>query len=283
MDHAYIEEHNLVARYEMGKLSAAESARFEEHFVDCAQCQAQLTAAQDFRQGLRTAVAADPSLMESKDSPSDSLAVWRWGIRGAAACLVSLTVLAGFLARETRQLNHQLNQANSLAESLRHQFQAERETNLELQKQMAGNGKMKPGQNTPGPGDLAARVPVAASIFPLTATRSGEPSDSEPVNVVVITAPAQSVVFSLDLDQSFSSYRAALSKASGEVLWKASQLSPPSSNTLGITVPSGFLHKGDYLLTLEGLTPQGTYSPAGHYSFRVKFKQYVPREIRPAF
>lgn len=57
--HPYIEEHQVVARYEMGKLVGAERADFEEHLVDCPECQEQLATTRDFRQALRTAIAQD--------------------------------------------------------------------------------------------------------------------------------------------------------------------------------------------------------------------------------
>src|SRR5258708_24213470 len=152
MDHAYIDEHNVVARYEMGKLSTAESASFEEHFVDCAQCQEQLTVAENFRQGLRAAVAQNSDLMEPGDSSVTATSPpWRWAIWGAAASLALLSVPAFLLVRETRNLNSELNRANNQAETLQHSYQAEHAANRELQKQLATAGQ--PSQSAPGSSD----------------------------------------------------------------------------------------------------------------------------------
>jgi anti-sigma factor RsiW len=61
MDHGYIEENNVADRYLMGKLSAEERARFEEHFVDCAQCLDRLETTEGIRAALRTVAAGKHS------------------------------------------------------------------------------------------------------------------------------------------------------------------------------------------------------------------------------
>src|SRR5262245_40816949 len=60
MDHQHIQEHNLADRYVLGRLSLAERAQFEEHFVDCPECIQLLETAEKFRTGLRR-VAAEQS------------------------------------------------------------------------------------------------------------------------------------------------------------------------------------------------------------------------------
>jgi hypothetical protein len=273
MDHAYIDEHNIVARYEMGTLASAERIGFEEHFVDCPHCQEQLTLAQDFRQGLRAAHHEGLLESTSASSPPSSLA-WRWALRGMAASLVLLSIPALLLVREIRNLNRELNRANQTTETLRHQNQAEQETSTELQKQIAELGKA--GQNnTEGASDTASKRPALASVFPLSITRSGD-SSSEPVNLVIVTRPPHVLVFSLELEQPFESYRIALGQVGGPILWKADHVKPLTSGTLSITVPSSFFRQGDYVLTLEGRTSNGTYAPAGHYSFRVKALPKLP-------
>src|SRR5215216_128326 len=53
MDHEQIDQYNLIDRYLMGKLPSEESDGFEEHFVDCPQCIAQLQATKNFLHDLR--------------------------------------------------------------------------------------------------------------------------------------------------------------------------------------------------------------------------------------
>jgi hypothetical protein len=266
MDHAYIKEHNIVERYEMDKLSAAESAGFEEHLVDCPECQSQLTAAQDFRRALRTATAGDGSLPGLKSAPPRmDVPAWRWAAASSGACVVLLIVTILFLAGETRHLRGELSQANDASQAWRQRYETERQINKELQPQ-----PIQPGdQNGPASG-----LPFIASVFPLNMTRGGEPGGSGPTDRVVLSKSPQWVVLSVDLNgNDFQSYRATLMYSGGEALWKAAGLAPARSNTLGLTFPSGFFRQGDYFLTLEGQPRQGSYTVAGHYSFRVTIKQ----------
>jgi anti-sigma factor RsiW len=63
MDHSYIAEHNIAARYVLGALSPAESAQFEEHFVDCPQCQAEIEDTRNFREGLKALTSRAPGVL----------------------------------------------------------------------------------------------------------------------------------------------------------------------------------------------------------------------------
>jgi anti-sigma-K factor RskA len=58
MDHLYIEEHNIADRYLIGRLSAEEQRRFEEHFLDCQRCRSWLEMAHHFRAGLQSVFAS---------------------------------------------------------------------------------------------------------------------------------------------------------------------------------------------------------------------------------
>ena len=53
MEHSYIEEHNIADCYLLGKLSAEERIRFEEHCENCMQCSDQLEAIDGLHTGLR--------------------------------------------------------------------------------------------------------------------------------------------------------------------------------------------------------------------------------------
>src|SRR5262245_27475755 len=57
MDHHYIAEHNLTDRYALGKLSADAQYQFEEHLIDCRECQADLETIEDFRAALKKVAA----------------------------------------------------------------------------------------------------------------------------------------------------------------------------------------------------------------------------------
>ena len=109
MDHRFIEEHDIVARYGTGKLSPAECVRFEEHFVDCPECQQQIVATEDFRRGLSTVVAEDAAPARSTH-PSAWLSARRWQpvLVGAAACALVLALPLVILLREVRSTQREL-------------------------------------------------------------------------------------------------------------------------------------------------------------------------------
>ena len=53
MEHWYIEDNNLVDLYLLGRLSAEERMRFEQHFIDCPECLDWLERTSELRAGLR--------------------------------------------------------------------------------------------------------------------------------------------------------------------------------------------------------------------------------------
>ena len=57
MDHAYIEGENLADRYVLGTLPAQERVQFEEHFLDCPECQGRLENSEQWQKALKGAVA----------------------------------------------------------------------------------------------------------------------------------------------------------------------------------------------------------------------------------
>lgn len=259
MDHAYIKEHNIIERYEMGMLPSAEGALFEEHFVDCPECQDQLQTAQDFRHALTAATAKDQLPTEFKPAARAGTFVSQAAFLSAAACAGLLFLSIVFLAQQTRRLNRELSQATDDAGTWRQRYEVQRQANTQLQEQLR-----QPGETTP-------TLSVVASVYPLNMTRGAQPGGSEPANRVVLSRSPQWVVLSLDLDgNAFESYRATLRQSGGRVIWKSASLTPASSQILSIALSSNVFQQGDYSLRLEGLTRQGTYTAAGHYSFRVK-------------
>jgi len=275
MDHSYIDEHNVIAQYGMGKLSPAECVRFEEHFVDCPQCQKQLETAMDFRQALTTVAAEDAARSQfgTTSSPPFSPAAqsWKPALMAVAACLVILAVPAFLLVRQARLAHSELDQAKAAAETWHRQYVDEQQATAELEKQLRDAGqKGQPNQTASG----AAQLPVVASIFTLETVRGGELPGSEPVNYVVISHAPQWIVLSVDLNdmQALKNYSATLAESNGKVLWQQGHLVPASSNALGISLPSSLLREGDFVLTLRGRSRSGGNVTSRSYPFRVKLK-----------
>src|SRR5882762_8203523 len=95
MDHGYIEEHQIVSQYAMGKLDPADRVEFEEHLVDCPQCLNELELTDDFRHTLRRVVAEN----ETVAAAQRTVAPWLFGFGGrrqTAILTAGALVLAGF-------------------------------------------------------------------------------------------------------------------------------------------------------------------------------------------
>src|SRR5258708_19912001 len=59
MDHAEIEEQQIVDRYVRGTLPAEEVARFEEHYLSCQDCLDRLDLAESMNRGFKRAAGQD--------------------------------------------------------------------------------------------------------------------------------------------------------------------------------------------------------------------------------
>ena len=111
MQHSQIEEQNLIDRYVRGTMPAAERAEFEEHFVDCAECQEQIEVAKSLRQAVRESIAESAGgwiagePVHERRRPASG---WRWvAIAACAGLLMALgtsTVLLLQRERARREL-----------------------------------------------------------------------------------------------------------------------------------------------------------------------------------
>jgi len=253
MTHDEIAARNVVECYLLAKLSQVECARFEEHFVDCPLCLDQLEAADRLRSALRplardTAYAA-PARTESQN--------WRKAWPVAAALVLAVGALLLFAVREAK-FRGELAQALTASLDWQHRYEKEHAAGEAIR-------GAKPA------GDAAPAVPLVASTFYLNIARGSESSTSEPVNRVTIPADPQWIVLSLEgeVETGFKSLRVGVTDSAGRNVWRQADLTVAPHETLSVIVPSGVLHPGDYVLTLEGLSPSGRAVPAGRYRFRV--------------
>lgn len=253
MDHGYIEEHQIVSLYAMGKLSPADRFGFEDHLVECRQCQDELELTEDFRRGLQDVVSQD----EIRSGASRTAAGWLSGFRAwrpVAAFAFALLAVAGFLfITLNRGLRLELERTRAAASDWERRYSGEQQARLLAESQL---------RDAPAQG--------AAPLFTLNLTRGAGLAAAEPPNTVSISPSAKSLVLSLEWqnDPDFQSYRAMLVDATGHSVWSAGDIPAPSSGALAITLSANLLHPGKYLLTVEGMRA-GSYSAIGHYSFRV--------------
>jgi hypothetical protein len=105
-------------------------------------------------------------------------------------------------------------------------------------------------------------------VFSLSIVRG---DDGSPPVQIPVPASTSLVVMSVEIPSTagFQLYRAVLTNAAGQPVWRADQLRPTSPDALGIALSTRLMPPGDYLLALEGVGRQGRTVPLSHYRFRV--------------
>jgi hypothetical protein len=245
MDHRYIEEHNIVSRHLMGRLSAWERSEFEEHFLDCPQCLDQLETVDNLRGALKS-VASD-------DAAHARFRSWQRAALLVAAGLLLAAVPAVVFIKQTERVG----EATSL--DWQRRYETERQAAMESQK------RLQEVKKTP------SQLSAVAAVLVLETARSAQPGDSGPVNRFTISSSPQWVVLSVDRynEPDLQNYQATVSDAAGRVLWSNGEIHPASKDTLALTLPSSLFPTGSYSLTLEALTRDRRRMPPARYRFQI--------------
>ncbi|HVR99595.1 MAG TPA: zf-HC2 domain-containing protein [Thermoanaerobaculia bacterium] len=288
MDHAYVEEHDLVEAYLKDRLSESERAAFEAHYFECETCLEELEMANDFREGMRQVAAEDT--VRAHVGLLAGLALLSRGRRIAlgGVLLLLLAFPLGLLVQRNLGLERQLAEARavrppaptpaaptdagqriaSLESQLRSLQQAgavDRQQRQRLEEELAKERQARAAAES------EAAVPqVNIPIFSLAMVRSGEEDGREPVNRIPLSAAAGPVILTLELATvDYPSYRASLRGEDGKETWQAGGLRPDSRDALVILLPSRMLGTGTYQLAIEGIRDDGKGFAVAAYPFRV--------------
>jgi hypothetical protein len=258
MTHPYIDEHDIASRYALNKLAAEEQTAFEAHLIDCAECLDRVDLAAALRDGLRRVAAADAAVGPGR--PVRPAARERWSLQPWLAAAAVLIAAAGAAAAIVSM--RQLARATAAASGWQRRSDEASRTAMALQDRLAAAEREL--RQRPATPSIDSRVPV----FSLSIVRGGEGS---PPTQISLPASAPFVVMSVELPSTtgFEQYRAVLTNAAGQPVWRADQLRPTSPDVLGIALSAQLIPPGDYVLTLEGVARQGRAVPLGHYRFRV--------------
>jgi hypothetical protein len=282
MDHAYVEEHDLIESYLKDRLSEGERDAFEAHYFACETCRERLEMANDFREGMLQVAAEDAARAQA--GLLAGLALLSRGRRIAlVGCLLLLVALPlGLLVARNRGLERQLVEARgarvtapapagseqriaSLEARLRSLEQTGTADRQRLEEELA-----KERQARTAAGSEAAVPQVNVPIFTLAAVR-GEEEGREPVNRIPLSAAGGPVIFTLELATiDYPSYRASLRAEDGKELWQARGLRPDSRDALVILLPSRMLRSGSYRLAIEGERGDGKGFAVAAYPFRAE-------------
>jgi hypothetical protein len=241
MTHEEIDERNIAERYVLRTLPPDESARFEEHFVDCPDCQDRIETAERLRSGLKPITTAVPS----------RLPIGRAWPRMAWVSAAGVAMAAGvalFFFVQLATVRRQLEESRVESRDWRRRY----------------DGLFR--QPSPGP------QPLVGATYYLSTTRDAQSARSEPVNRITLRPGLKWIMLSPEdgIDPHFRSLRASLKDSNGRAVWEQNELPVMSREALSVAVPTDLLHRGDYVLTLEGLAGSGRYLAVGVYRMRVE-------------
>lgn len=260
MDHSYVAEHGLIELYHQGLLDPDEEARFEEHFVACAECTEQLELARGLSRGIKAMVAEDAA----RTVVAGGLLAWlarrgRLIQLGLAAALLLLAGLpALWLWREGRR--------QIAVEQERAQDNEERAAALE--EQLAESERLREQERRTATEKLAEaprEAPwVGVPVYLLTVVR-GEPDEVRRIDA----KDRFSLAVDVGADPRFTSYRVTIEDAAGRRVLAQAGLHPNALEVLMITFPGDFFAPGSYRLRVEGVLADGKKESIGTYAFRV--------------
>jgi hypothetical protein len=284
MDHAWVEEHDLVEAYLAGRLSDDDRDAFEAHYFACETCLERLETAEDFREGMRQVAAEDlaPAAAAARTRLGLFAALAALSIRHRLAVAGALLLLAAlptvWLVERNRTLRRELAAAAAQLAAQAASAGQER-TALEarlhsLEQDRAGDRRRfseELARQRESPDRAAAVQPQGnVPLFVLAAVRSGEAEGREPVNRLPLSATAGPVLLTAELATvDHPSYRASLRTAGGKEIWQARGLHPDSRDTLVFLLPADLLPPGDYRLTIDGAQSGDRWFAVGAYPFRV--------------
>jgi len=286
MDHAYIEEHEIIRRYLADRLAEDERNRFEAHYVDCAQCLERLELEEGFREGVREVAAEEVSRTVERGF-FFQLLVSRSGRALLAAALAILVALPlGVLLTQNRKLDQRLAAAEAaLARSARPQVPAvppaptapgEEDQRVRQERDRLASALDQERQARASVEERLARAEaprVNLPVFVLAAVR-GDGGSSEDLNRLALKAGEDWVVLAVELALvEYEAYQATLRTAEGRRIWSGDGLRPDERDTLTLAFPSKLLPTGRYSLEVEGRTGAGGWERVTTAPLRVERRE----------
>lgn len=135
----------------------------------------------------------------------------------------------------------------------------------------------KPREDQPSPKrDLTRPVKSQATISTIILTL-GSTRSSETAKAFVLPDKISFVNLQLKFENGdFSSYFVVIETVDGQQIWTGKARNPSENNngkTVTLTVPAHRLGRGDYIITLKGLTKEGTYESVADYSLTIGRRQ----------
>jgi hypothetical protein len=292
MTHNYAEQFDLVDRYLSGRLTTDESARFEEHFVDCPECIDRLKTTGDFLQGLRLVTTQDSLQPHGNRAKGEFWSSLRLLPRAPLIMTASLLLMAAivgaiFIVNEMLRLQSEVDQAKNASAQWERLYEEERgnaslsekehqdkervltEQLSELeakrqdeQRQSIGDDRSE-GWNQP-----AINVP----IFTLHSARRTGQATSETIDEIRLSRTPANFLLLLALEDEtrYKNYRVTIYDDNNQLIIRRGNFMPSLNNHISIVLNSRFYPPGTYYLTVEGIDAGAAPATIGNYPFRVK-------------
>lgn len=270
MDHATIEARGLIDRYVRGEMAAEDEAAFEEHFVACGECQAELELERGLGRGVR-AVAAEEA---ARAVVASGLLAWL-ARRGRPAALGMILAMAALVAIPALWLSSRYRQLEQAAEALRQALTSEKQSAAGMKRELerteqrhaaeraAFEERLAEAEAAPSP--LIARTLEVPVVLLATVRGSGGPATIERRQA------ARPLALAVDVGAgaAYASYTLTVRDADGKVLLRRPGLHPNALEVLMLTFPAGFFSPGEYRVEVAGVEPGGAEQEVGQYVLRV--------------
>jgi hypothetical protein len=248
MNHEHIDAADVRSRYVTRRLSSDEERAFEEHLVDCAECQDDVEREIDLRDGLR-------QLPPPRSEPRSVREQRALGVSLLAAAAAVLLVVSATLAITLRSTSSELRAARAAASELERRAASADSSAAALSARLAAAERL----------GAAAEKSAATAIVFLTSVR-GASGGRDAINRVTIAGGITSLVFSIELDQPArgAEFTASVADAAGSEIWRGGPFRAYAPDALAVSVDAAPLHDGEYVLTLERRAQDGRLSSVTH-------------------
>jgi hypothetical protein len=246
MNHEHIDD-DVRSRYVTRRLSADEERAFEEHLLDCGECQEDVQREMDLRDGLRQLAPSERALPSVRAGRTFGVAL----LAAAAAVLLAVSATLAFMLRST---SSELRATRAAAGELERRAASADSSAAALAARLAAAER------------IAAAGKGASAAIVFLASARGASGDSATINRVTIVGDIRSLVFSIELDQPArgAEFTASAADAAGSEIWRGGPFRAYSQDALAVTVDAAVLHDGEYVLTLERRAQDGRLSTVRH-------------------
>ncbi|MGH9767287.1 MAG: hypothetical protein ACREAB_07615 [Blastocatellia bacterium] len=281
-DEVWAIENSLIDSYARGEMSRADRDRFKSHYLTSALHRERVAIAELFLKDIDETVEDTVEVRETEPALSwrrrflDSLR-WQPVLGAALAMTLFLTIGAAWLFMEktrlARQITNVQNEARTERASLKRREQELALHKQELEKEIAGERQRSERLDAELERLRRSQQPTAPAFlsFLLTPAPMRDPNAPPPPTIPLDVGRAR-LLMQLD-GGDYTSYQIRLQTVEGREILRSQSgmVSLGKDQTFAeLTVPSGKLAKGDYILILSGQTARGTLEEVDQYFFRVQ-------------